>query len=447
MPPTAAPTREPLALRLADLPLDERRAVIDALPADELLPVLFDWEGTWARADQREPPGEWRTWLLRSGRGAGKTRTGAEWVRRKVETGRYGRLALVAATAADCRDVVVEGESGLLATAHPRFRPKYIGSKRKVEWPNGATAHLYSAEEPDRLRGPQHDAAWCDELAAWRHPEAWDMLQLGLRLGTDPRCVVTTTPRPTLLVRKIAGNPTTVSTVASTYANLAFLASQFIDEVVNIYAGTHLGRQEIFGEIIEDIIGALWTRALIEDGRVTHAPDLERIVVAIDPAVTSGEDSDETGIVVLGIDGQNPKEGYVLEDLSGRHTPQEWAALAVGAYHRFEADRIVAETNNGGDLVEAVIRTIDPTVSYMKVHASRGKWVRAEPVSALYEKGRMHHVGIFGPLEDQMCNFTADMDRASFGSPDRVDALVWAAHATLVGRRGRPKPEATSRRA
>jgi len=444
MPPT-----KPLALRLADLPPEERRRVIGRLSYEQALAALYDWEGTWARPDQREPEGDWRTWLLRSGRGAGKTRTGAEWVRGKVERNVYGRIALIAPTAADCRDVIVEGESGLLATARHDFRPSYISSKRRVEWPNGARAFLYSGEEPDRLRGPQHDAAWCDELASWRHPETWDMMLLGLRLGRDPRAIVTTTPRPTRLVRRIAEAPTTVTTVASTYANLAFLAHQFIDDVVGTYAGTHLGRQEIYGEIIEDIIGALWNRAALDTTRLDASEaesvraSLSRIAVAVDPAVTSGESSDETGIVVVGCNDATPPHGYVLEDLSGRYTPDRWARIAVEAYHRWGADRVVAEVNNGGDLVEHTIRTVDPNISYRKVTASRGKWVRAEPVAALYEQSRVHHVGLFGPLEDQMCNFTPDMDRKAFGSPDRVDALVWGFTFLLIGKRGRK--EASSR--
>lgn len=434
------PTK-PLALRLVDLPPEERRRVIGRLSYEEALAALYDWEGTWARPDQREPEGEWRTWLLRSGRGAGKTRAGAEWVRGKVERNIYGRVALIAPTAADCRDVIVEGESGILATARHDFRPTYVSSKRRVEWPNGARAFLYSGEEPDRLRGPQHDAAWCDELASWRHPETWDMMLLGLRLGRDPRAIVTTTPRPTRLVRKIAESPTTVTTVASTYANLPFLAHQFIDDVVDSYAGTHLGRQEIYGEIIEDIIGALWTRAMLDATRLDAAeserlrPSLARVVVAVDPAVTSEETSDETGIVVVGCD--NEGHGYVLEDLSGRYSPDGWARIAVEAYYRHSADRVVAEVNNGGDLVEHTIRTVDANTPYRKVTASRGKWVRAEPVAALYEQRRVHHVGLFGPLEDQMCNFTPGMDRKAFGSPDRVDALVWGLTFLLIGKRGR----------
>jgi phage terminase large subunit-like protein len=437
------PSTKPLALRLADLPPEERRRIISRLSFEDALAALYDWEGTWARPDQREPKGEWRTWLLRSGRGAGKTRAGAEWVRGKVERNIYGRIALVAPTAADCRDVIVEGESGILATARHDFRPVYVSSKRRIEWPNGARAFLYSGEEPDRLRGPQHDAAWCDELASWRHPETWDMLLLGLRIGRDPRAIVTTTPRPTRLVRKIAESPTTVTTVASTYSNIAFLAHQFIDDVVSTYDGTHLGRQEIYGEIIEDILGALWTRNMLDAQRL-GADDVERvkasltrIAVAVDPAVTSGETSDETGIVVVGCDDATPPHGYVLEDLSGRYSPDKWARLAVEAYHRWDADRIVAEVNNGGDLVEHTVRTVDPDVSYRKVIASRGKWVRAEPVAALYEQGRVHHVGLFGPLEDQMCNFTPDLDRKAFGSPDRVDALVWGMTFLLIGKRGR----------
>jgi len=431
------------------MPPEQRRAVIEAIPQSKLLDVLYNWEGTWARDDQREPPGDWRVWMLRSGRGAGKTRSGAEWVRSKVEGGIYQRLALISPTAADCRDVMVEGESGILATARPDFRPTYMPSKRRVEWPNGARAWLYSGEEPDRLRGPQHDAAWCDELASWRHPETWDMLLLGLRLGPDPRAIVTTTPRPTRLVRQIADSPKTVTTVASTFANVGFLASQFMDDIVTTYDGTHLGRQELYGEIIEDILGALWNRALVDSTRLDAnerhdlREQLRRVVVAVDPAVTSGENADETGIVVVGVDGRNPAHGYTLADESGRYTPREWAKKVVRLYHDWRADRVVAEVNNGGDLVESILRTEDPNVSYRKVTASRGKYVRAEPVSALWEQGRAHNVGLFGSLEDQMCNFTPDLDRAAFGSPDRVDALVWGYTFLMV--KSRPQRQARSR--
>jgi phage terminase large subunit-like protein len=321
---------------------------------------------------------------------------------------------------------MVEGESGLLAISGDSDRPNYEPSKRRLTWPNGALATLYSADEPDRLRGPQHDGAWCDELAAWRYlQEAWDMLMMGLRLGANPRCVVTTTPRPRAMLKALALDPHTHLTRGSTFDNLPNLAPQFADQIIGRYKNTRLGRQELEGELLEDVEGALWHRALIEDARAEHAPDLRRVVVGVDPAVTSGEESDETGIVVAG---QLGDEWFVLADWSGIMSPDAWARRAVNAYHEFAADRIIGEVNNGGDLVETVIRTVDPNVSYEAVRASRGKAKRAEPVAALYEQGRVHHVGEFRELEDQMCSFVPQ-DAGAQSSPDRMDALVWAVTA------------------
>jgi predicted phage terminase large subunit-like protein len=368
---------------------------------------------------------------LLAGRGFGKTRTGAEYVRAMVGMRRVRRVALVAPTAADARAVMVEGESGLLSIGPPDDRPDYEPSKHLLTWPNGAIATTFSADEPDRLRGPQHDLAWCDELAAWRYPQAWDMLMFGLRLGTDPRVVVTTTPRPTKLIKALIADPKVVVTRGSTAENRKNLAPAFLDQIVRRYEGTRLGRQELEAEILEDVPGALWSHAIIDATRVAIAPQLTRIVVAIDPAAGSGEHSDETGIVVAGknTDGH----GYVLADLSGRYTPTEWARAAIAAYRAHSADRIVAEINTGGEMVEATIRIVDPTVSFAAVHASRGKVARAEPVAALYEQGRVHHLGALPRLEDQMCGFAHDFDRAVAGySPDRVDALVWALTELLV---------------
>lgn len=369
--------------------------------------------------------------MLLAGRGFGKTRVGAEWVRMMIETGQASRIALVAPTASDCRDVMVLGESGLMGVCPPWNRPTYEPSKRRVVWPNGAYCMMFSADEPDRLRGPQHDAAWCDELAAWRRPEAWDMMQFGLRLGDDPQCVVTTTPRPTAIIRELAAARTSAITKGSTYDNASNLAPAFLESIKKKYEGTRLGRQEIFAEVLEDIPGALWNYAQIDDLRVNKAPDLRRIVVAVDPAVTSGEDADETGIVVVGL-GEDDL-GYVLEDLSFRGSPDEWAQVAVHAYRKHRADRIIAEVNQGGDLVEKTIRTVDPSVAYKAVRASRGKVVRAEPVAALYEQSRVKHVGIHDELEKQMCLFTPDLDRKMLGSsPDRVDAMVWGFSELMV---------------
>ncbi|HEX6841401.1 MAG TPA: terminase family protein [Stellaceae bacterium] len=413
------------------LPVRERERMLDGLSDRQIGDLVHDWR-FWARPNQLPPDGAWRVWLLLAGRGFGKTRTGTEWVRTQIEEKGARRIALVAPTAADVRDVMIEGESGLLAVASPGLRPDYEPSKRRLTWPNGAVATCFSAEEPNRLRGPQHDAAWCDELAAWRHEEAWDMLMLGLRLGADPRCVVTTTPKPIRLIRQLLGDRGAVVTRGSTYDNAANLAPAFLAQIVRRYEGTRLGRQELDAEVLDDVPGALWTRDAIDRAKVAAAPALRRVVVAIDPAVSTGEEADETGILVaaLGQDGH----GYVLDDLSARLAPAGWARRAIAAYHAHHADRVVAEVNNGGDLVEATLRAVDAGVAYRAVRASRGKAVRAEPVAALYEQGRVHHVGSFPALEDQMCACAPDLDRGMAGiSPDRLDALVWALTDLMIG--------------
>lgn len=319
---------------------------------------------------------------------------------------------------------MVEGESGLLSVYPPAIRPLYEPSKRRITFRSGAIATTYSADEPERLRGPQHDCAACDEVGAWNYPDAaWDMLMLGLRLGANPRVVVTTTPRPIPLIRSLLKAESTAVTRGSTYENRANLAPQFFSDIISKYEGTRLGRQELLGEVLEDIEGTLWNRAIIDACRIPaiRPRDLQRIVVAIDPAVTSGEDSDETGIVVAakGTDGR----GYVLDDLTCRLSPDGWAKRAVAALHDRSADRIIAEGNNGGDLVERVIRTVDSRVPYRKVTASRGKITRAEPIAALYEQGKISHVGAFHKLEDEMCTYTGAVGESS---PNRMDALVWA---------------------
>jgi predicted phage terminase large subunit-like protein len=397
------------------------------LPDEDARTVLDHWQH-WARPSQLPPaqlPGgrAWRVWLLLAGRGFGKTRSGAEWVRAQAESGAARRIALVAPTARDARLVMVEGESGLLAIASDRQRPVFEPSKRQLTWPNGAIATLFSADEPDRLRGPQFDAAWCDELAAWRYPAAWDMLMMGLRLGQNPRVVVTTTPKPVKLIRALLASPDCAVTRGGTRENEDNLAPGFLAAILKQYEGTRLGRQELDAELLEDMPGALWSRERIECARVDETPVLRRVVVAIDPAASAGEDSDETGIVVAAL-GQD-SHGYVLDDLSGRFSPHDWASRALEAYRARRADRIVAEVNNGGAMVEATLRVLDAGVSYKPVHASRGKLARAEPVAALYEQGRVHHVGAFPALEDQMCAFTGG-PMAHLASPDRVDALVWA---------------------
>jgi len=402
--------------------------------AAQLADALGNSWAAVARPNQLPPPGDWwQIWLLLAGRGFGKTRTLAEWVCNQVASGQASRIALVAATAADARDVLVEGESGILAVAPPWFRPIYEPSKRRLTWPNGAVATTFSAEEPERLRGPQHDAAVCDELGSWSRPETWDMLQFGLRLGRNPRCLVATTPRPTKLIRELLSREgrDVVVTRGSTYENRANLAPGFFNQVIRKYEGTRLGRQELNAELLEDTPGALWSQGIIDAARQVAAPDLERIVVAIDPAATSGEDADETGIVVVGKDHRG--HGYILADASGKYQPIEWAKIAITAYRTHHADRIVAEINNGGEMAENTLRIVDPNIPFTAVRASRGKVTRAEPASALYEQGRMHHIGTFPQLEDQMTNFTSDFDRNAAGySPDRVDALVWATTELLV---------------
>lgn len=401
--------------------------------------LTFDWKAT-ARPEQLPPPGDWSNWLILAGRGFGKTRTGAEFVRDMVcgrtplARGRYRHIALVGETAADARDVMVgdgkvPGEGSGLLQCHPKdFRPVYESSKRRLTWPNGAIGTLYNASEPDQLRGPQHDLAWCDELAKWRlASETWDQLAFGLRLGTKPRVLITTTPRPTKIVKAIMNDPATYVTRGRTLDNAANLAPAFLKAIEARYGGTRLGRQELDAEMLEDTPGALWRLADIETPRIRPdvVPPLFRVVVAIDPAVSTNEGSDETGIVVAGLGSDG--HGYVLADLSGSYSPDGWARAAVAAYREYRADRIVAEINNGGDMVERTVRSVDKLVAYQGVHATRGKVLRAEPVAAAYEQRRVHHVGTFPQLEDQMCAFTTDFSRAQAGySPDRLDALVWA---------------------
>lgn len=427
---------------------EEREEFIAGLSPAILAQLKFNWE-FWARPNQLVPPGDWTTWLILAGRGFGKTRTGAETIRQWVcgdtplSKGRYHKIALVAETAPDARDVMVEGPAGLLACHPKEFRPTYYPSKRSVEWPNGAQAILFNAVEPDQLRGPQFDAAWCDELAKWRYAsDTWDQLQFGLRLGDHPRQIVTTTPRPIPVVRRLMNDENCFVTRGRTYDNAANLAAPFLRQIEERYGGTRIGRQELEGEVLDDIPGALWNREIIDASRRPEAPDLDRIVIAVDPATTSGDEADETGIVAVGIatDADGYTRGYVLADRSLRGTPEEWAKAAVKLYRELDADRIVAEKNQGGEMVEAVLRTVDRNVPITLVSATRGKVVRAEPASALYEQGRVHHVGRFDKLEDQMCMFSRDVDRSTGNSPDRVDALVWGLTAVFEKITGRRRP-------
>lgn len=430
------------------LPLEQREAEIAALSIEAQAALLHDWR-FWARPNQIAPDGDWLTWLILAGRGFGKTRTGAEWVRSMVcgatplAKGKAGRIALIAETSADARDVMVEGDSGILGV-HPRdFRPLYEPSKRRLTWPNGAVATLYNATEPDQLRGPQHDLAWCDELAKWQYArETWDQCQFGLRLGDHPRVCATTTPRPIPLIREIMADPLTVTTRGKTTDNSGNLASSFMAQMRAKYEGTRLGRQELDGEILDDVPGALWTRAMLEMALIDEPPQLARVVVAVDPSGTNGDDDgDEIGIVVAGrgIDGR----GYVLEDLSCKLSPDAWARRACEAYHRWGADRLVAERNFGGAMVASVIRTADRSVAFKEVTASRGKTARAEPVAALYEQGRVSHVRGLAALEDQMTLMTMS-GFAGEGSPDKVDALVWALTEVMLAHQAPERPAAVA---
>ncbi|CAB4140372.1 COG5323 Uncharacterized conserved protein [uncultured Caudovirales phage] len=431
---------------LASLPEDQREAEIAKLPVEVRAHLRWHWP-FFARPNQLPPDGNWSNWMILAGRGFGKTRTGAEFIRASVcgttpmSGGAYGRIALIAETAADGRDVMVEGESGLLAIHPADFRPTYEPSKRRLTWPNGAVATLYNATEPDQLRGPQHDLAWCDELAKWALArETWDQLQFGLRLGEHPRTCITTTPRPIPVLKEIIGDARTVTTRGSTRDNTANLAPSFVETIFGRYAGTRLGRQELDAEILDDVPGALWTRAMIDGHRVTEPPEMARVVVAIDPSGTSGaDDGDDIGIVVAGrgVDGR----GYVLEDATCRLSPDGWARRAITAYHRWQADRIVAERNFGGAMVQAVVRGADASVPFKEVVASRGKAARAEPVSALYEQGRVSHVGAMHELEDQMMQFTAS-GYIGERSPDRADALVWALTEVMLGHQVQPRASA-----
>lgn len=381
--------------------------------------LLYDWE-VWARDDQLPSDKEFVTWLLLGGRGAGKTRAGAEWVKAIALGNSQARIALIGETLGDARSVMVEGVSGLLSVHADHERPKFEPSKKQITWNNGAVARLFSAEDPESLRGPQHSHIWSDETAKWKYADqTFDMAQFGLRLGKKPQQVVTTTPRPIPLLKRLLEEPTTVVSKATTDMNAANLAPSFLDTIVGRYRGTRLGRQELDAEILEDRPDALWPRALIEQCRVSTAPELERIVVAVDPPVTSGKRSDACGIIVAG---RGPDgRAFVLRDATlERAAPTEWARAVAAAYHRAGADRVVAEVNQGGELVAAMIAQVDASIPVRMVRATRGKWLRAEPVAALYEQGRVAHVGAFPELEDQMADFGRD-GLSGNASPDRVD--------------------------
>jgi phage terminase large subunit-like protein len=426
------------------------RRFLRIIADDDVDLLAGDWP-TWARLNQlptrdgREIA-EFRVWLVLGGRGAGKTRCGAEWVRCQalgvspLAEAPASRIALVGPSIAQVRSVMIEGVSGLLGIHPEGERPQFEPSLRRVVWPNGTIAEMFSAEQPDSLRGPQFDVAWCDELAKWRYPqETWDMLQFGLRLGEAPCAVVTTTPRPMPLLQRLVADPDTLVARTPTVDNRRFLAPQFLRDIEARYGGTRLGRQELDAEIIEDDPDALFRRELIEANRDRSAPDLVRIVVAIDPPASGRAGANACGIVCagLGVDGK----AYVLDDATVQGaSPSAWAKRAIALFHSRKADRLIAEVNQGGDMVEAVIREIDPAVSFKAVHASRGKRLRAEPVAALYEQNRVVHVGVFPELEDELVSF--DQKAVRPASPDRADALVWALSELMLVRRREPRMRA-----
>lgn len=421
---------------LASLPEPQREAELSKLSTEVRAALRWHWP-FWARPNQLAPEGDWRTWLILAGRGFGKTEAGAQWIRQRVENGARS-IALVAETQKDLEEVMV---ARLLKISPPHMMPKVRYKPVRVIWPNGAEALGYNGTEPDQLRGPEFDTAWVDELAKYRYArELWDMLQFTMRSGDDPRVLATTTPRPIPVLREIMANPLTAITRGSTMENKDNLAEAFIDAVVSKYAGTRLGRQELDGEILDDVPGALWTRAMLERAVADSVPEMARVVVAVDPSGTNGaDDGDEIGIIVVGrgIDGR----GYVLEDLSCKLSPDAWARRACEAYYRWGADRLVAERNFGGAMVASVIRTADRNVSFKEVTASRGKTARAEPVAALYEQGRVSHVRGLADLEDQLTLMTM-AGYAGEGSPDRVDAMVWGLTEAMLSHQVERGPQA-----
>lgn len=436
-----------VAEQLAALTTEQRLSAMALLSETECESLLYDWRGFMARPDQVEPPGDWDIWLALAGRGWGKTRTGAEWIKEQQKAGRH-RIALIAETAADGRDVIVEGESGILNCYPKSERPEYEPSKRRLTWSNGAVATIFNATEPDQLRGPQFDCAWCDELAKWRYArETWDQLQFGLRIGKHPRVLVTTTPRPIELVKAIvAGTEGKVHvTRGNTMDNRSNLATKFLERITSRYDGTRLGRQELRGEILGDIPNALWTYGNIDAYRIRaedRPAELKRIYVAVDPAVTNTEDSDHHGIIVVG-EHVNGREAFVLEDGSRKGSPADWARRALALHDSWGADAIVTEVNQGGDMVAHTIRSIRSDVKITEVRASRGKHMRAEPIAALYEQGRVHHVGSFPELEQEMTLMTSAGYEGE-GSPDRLDALVWGLTQLFPSMVQKPKPKAAA---
>lgn len=417
--------------KLALLSAEDRQDYLSKFSDEELIRLLESYEFK-ARPKQYFPDGDWRIWCLLSGRGFGKSFVGSNWVIKQAQTQKYP-IAIIGSNAADVRDYQIEtGESSIIKQCPKWFTPQYQPSKRRLVFPNGVIAVAYTAEDPDGLRGFNGNSAWCDELAKWQYPnETWDNLQFSLRLGNHPKICVTTTPRPIKLIKELWKDPTVIKTIGSTVENRSNLADSFIHYVYDKYSGTRLGRQELEGEILFDTPGALFSYSNLDQYRVSKAPELKQVVVAIDPAVTANEESNETGIVIAGINEDD--HGYLLEDKSGLYSPQEWGEIAVKAYEKYKADYIVAEVNNGGDLVANNIKQVGKALGYKhipvkSVHATKGKWLRAEPVSTLYEQGKISHVGNFPTLEDQITSWMPG-DKLS---PDRLDALVWGFYFLLV---------------
>lgn len=427
---------------LTNIEDDERIAVIRSMSPQQRSMMPHHWKLA-ARMGQIAPHGDWATWLMMAGRGYGKTRAGAEWVRGIAQRDGSARIALMAASLGEARSIMVEGDSGLLAVARDARRPHFEPSRRLLRWPNGAEARLYSAAEPESLRGPQHSHAWCDELAKWdqagdRARQAWDNLLLGMRLGADPRIMVTTTPRSAALVRRLVDDPSVELSGGRTEDNQGNLSPLFLTAMHRQFGASTLGRQELGGELLEDFDGALWTRALLESCRAAgRTQPLTRVVVGIDPPASARGDA--CGIVVAGLTGGG--SALVLADCSvERPTPERWARAAAEAARVWSADRVIAEANQGGDMVASVLRAADIHLPLRLVHARRGKTARAEPVAALYEAGRVHHAGVFAELEDQLCGLMAGGGYHGPGhSPDRADALVWALHELMLGRQRVPR--------
>jgi phage terminase large subunit-like protein len=424
------------------LPFDERLEIVDSMSDEQFTTLNFDW-GFWARSEQLEPEelghdGKF-IWCMRSGRGSGKTRSFAEWVQDKVENGGYRYISLVGSAADEVRNVMIEGESGLLSVAPPWFRPVYEPSKKRLTWPNGAIANIFYGSEPDKSRGAQSDLVWMDEIAKWQYQEdTFDNVLLGTRLGENPLVGVSSTPRPTKFMKELLRRDDAVVTTGNTYDNIANLAQPFINTIIKKYEGTRLGRQEIWAALLDDNPNALFKREWLDGARVTTFPHCYKIVVGVDPQSTEDAEGAETGIVVAGVSRISGEDHYfVFDDLSLNGSPTAWGKQVVSGYKKYDSDKIVPERNNGGDMVKSTIKNIDRKAKVFPVWASRGKYTRAEPISTLSEQGLIHHVGTFPNLEDELCEWVPGDP-----SPNRLDAYVWAL-SYLSGNNVISKPPST----